>query len=80
MLENLSDSERLELEQLWQIRCLLKEINIKSRKVYVHMRLYDDNSGGIYRYCRTAEDYVELFDWDNLEEAVKVMKEHLESL
>jgi hypothetical protein len=80
MLKNLSDSERLELEQLWQIRCLLKEINIKSRKIYVHLRLYDDNSGGIYRYCRTTEDYVELFDWNDLEEAVKVMREHLKSL
>jgi len=80
MLDNLSDSERLELEQLRQIRALLKQINIKPRKIYVHMRLYDDNSGGIYRYCRTKEDFVELFDWGSLEEAIKVMTKYLESL
>jgi|GEM_PF-5261591 len=79
MLDNLSDSERFELEQLWQMRELLKQINMKSETI-VYMQLFGDISGGLYTEATNNENSEELTQWDSLQGAVKALRGYLASL
>jgi hypothetical protein len=79
MFENLSEAERIEMWKLWQVRSLLKQINNHPARDLPHIRLWSDDSGGIFE--NRKRDYIELTDsWGSLDEAMEVLRDYLSSL
>ena len=71
-----------DMANLWEIYCLQQQIENKPKMHLCHLRIYSDGSGGLFQWSDKSDkpDYEELVDWDNLEEAVVVLREHLGKL
>jgi hypothetical protein len=82
MFESLTEAEKIEMWKLWQVRSLLKQINDHPKGKLPHIRLWSDDSGGIFQYRHgVTGEYVELTDsWGSIEEAIEVLRDYLSSL
>ena len=81
-----SINESIDLDSLWKIYQLVQQIELALVDRYLHLRLWADGSGGLYRLERyrylvdgSEPEYHELIEWNDLADGVVVLTKYLES-